>query len=180
MGVGSMTGENPLSSHVSDGLDDGFEAFYAVEYDAAVAAAKALCGSWTVAEELVQDAFVATFQRWRTVKDMAHRQAWFRRVLLNRATSHLRRVSTERRANARHDQPTDGTEVPANEQDSLWAAVRRLPKQQRKAIVLRYVYDLSRAEVAEAMRCSEETVKTHLARAHRTIEKQLDRAKEQR
>ncbi len=49
--------------------------------------------------------------------------------------------------------------------DVLWALVRGLPDQQRRAVVLHYVGDLSVADVADAMECSEGSVKTHLSRA---------------
>ncbi len=49
--------------------------------------------------------------------------------------------------------------------DGLWTLVRDLPDQQRRAVVLHYVGDLSVADVADVMECSEGTVKTHLSRA---------------
>jgi RNA polymerase sigma-70 factor (ECF subfamily) len=49
--------------------------------------------------------------------------------------------------------------------EAVWALVRALPDQQRRAVVLHYVGDLSVADVADVMECSEGTVKTHLSRA---------------
>jgi RNA polymerase sigma factor (sigma-70 family) len=44
-------------------------------------------------------------------------------------------------------------------------AVAALPEPQRQALILRYFADLSVRETASAMRCPENTVKTHTRRA---------------
>jgi RNA polymerase sigma factor (sigma-70 family) len=46
--------------------------------------------------------------------------------------------------------------------DGLWAQVRRLPPKQRGAILLRYGADLSHAEIAVALECSEEAARRSL------------------
>jgi DNA-directed RNA polymerase specialized sigma24 family protein len=45
--------------------------------------------------------------------------------------------------------------------DTTWALVQALPTRQRTAIALRFYSDLSVAETAETMGCSEGAVKTH-------------------
>jgi RNA polymerase sigma factor (sigma-70 family) len=44
----------------------------------------------------------------------------------------------------------------------LWALVRALPPKQRSAIALRFVADMSHAEVAVALDCSEEAARRSL------------------
>jgi RNA polymerase sigma factor (sigma-70 family) len=44
----------------------------------------------------------------------------------------------------------------------LWALVRELPPKQRGAIALRFVGDLSHAEVGEALECSEDAARRSL------------------
>lgn len=46
----------------------------------------------------------------------------------------------------------------------LRAALRALPERQRAAVVLRHWCDLSEVETADAMRCSDGTVKSHAFR----------------
>jgi RNA polymerase sigma-70 factor (ECF subfamily) len=53
--------------------------------------------------------------------------------------------------------------------EALWALVRDLPDQQRRAVALHYVGDLSVTDVAEVMECTEGTVKTHLSRARANL-----------
>jgi DNA-directed RNA polymerase specialized sigma24 family protein len=56
----------------------------------------------------------------------------------------------------------------------LRAALRRLPEGQRTVLVLRFLCDLSLAETAAAMGCSEGTVKSQTSRALASIRQVLD------
>lgn len=55
----------------------------------------------------------------------------------------------------------------------VWAEVAALPLQQRAAVGLRYLDDLTTAAIAEALGCSEATVRVHLHRAHRRLAERL-------
>jgi DNA-directed RNA polymerase specialized sigma24 family protein len=57
--------------------------------------------------------------------------------------------------------------------EAFWSAVRALPKRQAQTAALRYLYDLSVAEVAETLDISEGSVKQHLSRARGVLVKQL-------
>jgi RNA polymerase sigma-70 factor (ECF subfamily) len=142
-----------------------FEAFFRREYRKVVGLAAVLSGSVGVAEDLAQDAFVATLRQWDRVGRMENPGAWVRRIVANRSVSLFRRGVSEVKALARLgsdrvDQPGLVAEISVD----VWAEVRRLPKRQAQAIVLTYLLDTPRKEVAEILGCSEETVKTHLDR----------------
>ncbi len=61
-------------------------------------------------------------------------------------------------------------------EDDLWTAVRRLSGQQREAIMLVYGEDMSHAEAAVAMGCSEKTVSWHLHEARKRLKLLLEAA----
>jgi RNA polymerase sigma-70 factor (sigma-E family) len=125
------------------------------------------CGDVDVAEELAQDAIAKACWNWRRVRTMDAPEAWLYRVAVNLATSYFRRRAAERRARARLHEMGEPPHAPAASEQALAVreAVASLPRRQRTALVLRYYLDLSLAETARLMDCSEGTVKaaTHKA-----------------
>jgi RNA polymerase sigma factor (sigma-70 family) len=96
--------------------------------------------------------------------------------VVNICRSRLRRRSIERRVNATVHLRA-GREPNESAPDSgspLVIAVRALPVRQRTAVVLHYYADMSQADVAEVMGCSEGTVKSQLSKARSTLARALD------
>jgi RNA polymerase sigma-70 factor (ECF subfamily) len=142
---------------------------YRREYGPLVALAYGLSGSRSAAEEIVQDAFLAAHRRWPSIGSYDMPGMWLRRVVVNRSASAVRRRLAEVRALTRVGSWADRPEPLPERYDELWRAVRRLPPQQAKALLLRYVDDRTVAETALILGCSEGTAKTHLHRARRSL-----------
>jgi DNA-directed RNA polymerase specialized sigma24 family protein len=72
-------------------------------------------------------------------------------------------------------------EVPAVDPDldgepELWRAVRSLPPLQRAAVVQRYVFDLTYAEVGAALGCSEEAARANAYEGRRKLKGMMSNA----
>jgi RNA polymerase sigma-70 factor (sigma-E family) len=135
-----------------------------------VASMRALTGSNAVGEEIAQEALARTWQHWKRVSEMEHPEAWCWRVATNLATSRLRRLVTERRANQRFA-PSDGS-IPAVDiarDVALRAAIAKLPQRQRSVIALRFVADLDVETTAAALGIPVGTVKSSTSRALDTL-----------
>lgn len=157
---------------------DGFDDLYQREWSRIVALGWSLTGSWPVAEELAQDAFLDAYRRWDHVGGLDRPGAWIRRAVINRAASYGRHRSIEQRdldlvatpgtesADADHtgDRATDRVGDPA-----FWAAVRSLPDRQLAAVALHYLEDQSVADIASILDCRPATVKVHLHRGRQTL-----------
>lgn len=156
-------------------LVEGFDAFYRREYSRMVALAYALLGSGVAAEDVVQEAFLAAHRRWSKIAGYDDPRGWVRRVVVNRATSVLRRRTAEWRAVHRLGSRDAWSTVPALEPGAreVWDEVRALPRRQAQAIALYYVDDLSLDEIGGVLGCSPGTVKTHLHRARQQLERKL-------
>jgi len=130
-----------------------------------------------LAEETVQDAFVAMHSRWSRLRNQELALAYLRRCVVNSSRSVLRHRTVENRylsaeTSARSAYGT--TEEPSAEAralehatgERLLAALGRLSRRQREVLTLRYYLDLSEAQIADALSISTGSVKAH---AHRGL-----------
>ena len=129
-------------------------------------AAIALTGSRVDAEDLLQAAIERLLRRRPRVDDL---EAYLRRILYNLAADGWRRRGAWHRVpSPLPSQPSDGTGPdPVNTvdlRDALMRALRELPPRQRTVVVLRYWEQLTQAETAELLGCSEGTVKSTASR----------------
>ena len=124
------------------------------------------CHDRALGEELAQEALARAWARWNRVSALDSPEAWVYRVALNLSHSRFRRARAERRAMSRVIVPSPDIEAMGRSTDAIAvrAAVAQLPERQRAAIVLRYFAGMSVREVAEVMKCPENTVKTHTRR----------------
>ena len=140
-------------------------AFCTLEHDPLVRFLSLYCGDGPLAEELAQDALIRACQRWAQVREMQSPRAWLRRVAVNGANSYFRRRGAEKRARSRLDapaemlEPTDVSEVLA-----LRQSLARISPRQRTALLMRFFDDMRVREIAVALDCSENTVKSLLRR----------------
>jgi RNA polymerase sigma factor (sigma-70 family) len=135
---------------------DELEALYRESYRSLVQVAYLMVGSRDEAEEIVQDAIVATATRWDTIHQP---RAYLRTAVVHGAIGRLRRrrvVDQHRPDAAPLGQPDHLVEL----RDSLLA----LPERQRAAIVLRYVSGLDDGAIAEVLECRTGSVRSLISR----------------
>jgi RNA polymerase sigma factor (sigma-70 family) len=138
---------------------------YVERFDPLVRIATLMLGSRAEAEEVTQDAFIATAAHWGQVREV---RPYVRRAVVNGATGVLRRRRTA--ANYRVDSPPEGAPDQLVELRDLLLG---LPERQRAVLVLRFVDDLSDDDIAEALGCRRSTVRSLAARGLAAIRKEL-------
>jgi RNA polymerase sigma-70 factor (ECF subfamily) len=153
-----------------------FDAIFLASYGRLVRTLTVICGDADVAADCVADAFERAFVRWRRVARLDDPVAWIRRVAINRTHDVHRRSTRGRRAVERLSAAaTEETELRSDRpDDQLMAAIASLPQQQRTAVVLHYLEDLSVLDVAATMRLSDGAVKYHLHQARAQLRSALD------
>lgn len=129
--------------------------------------AYSLTGDRTTAEDIVQEALLATHRSWAEVDQPL---AYARRTVTNLCASRVRRLGRERRALGRWFGQRSDTYTELEPADAeFWRAVGDLPTRQREVIALRYVEDLTVADIATALEISPGTVKSTLHDARRSL-----------
>lgn len=132
------------------------------------------------AEEAVQEGLARACASFDRLRDPEALQAWFFRVVTNICLRRLRRRRLRRalvgwwRAEDTSPPPDQVVAREKQQRDAV-RAMNALPDRQRAALLLRYGYDLSVADVASMLEVSTETAKTHLARGMRRLREQLGR-----
>lgn len=129
------------------------------------------------ARDVVQEAYLRAYRSIGSFRGDAQFTTWLYRITANCASTHL-----GRRRKHRHDElddldvadPEPGHD-PATAADAallrqrLEAAIADLPPRLRAVVVLRDIYDLSHAEIADRLDISESAAKVRLHRARRRL-----------
>jgi RNA polymerase sigma-70 factor (ECF subfamily) len=107
---------------------------------------------------------------------------WIYRITVNLCRNQQRRqrpyLSLER-AHAHGMDVATTASLPLDEmlfdenQNTVFAAVQRLPSKLREAVILRYYGELSYQEVAQVLQCPIGTVRSRLAAAHTRLSREL-------
>lgn len=121
-----------------------------------------LTGDHDTAEDLLQTAYAKVLPRWRQVSTYEDPDAYLRRVMVNTRTSWWRRHRGRESSWAQVPDAAGRGDVADDEAvlDEVLAALRRLPRRQQVAVVLRHYCDLSEAETAAVMGISVGGVKS--------------------
>jgi RNA polymerase sigma factor (sigma-70 family) len=148
-----------------------FTKWYREQHGSVAGVLFAICGNRQIAQDATDEAFTKAWQHWRKVSMMESPGGWVHKTALNCLRRTMRRRSIENQLlRRRRDVMTDN---PASADNDLWNAVRRLPSQQRTALVLRYVGDMTEEQISETMGIARGTVAATLSTARHRLESQL-------
>ena len=168
-----------------DGDPDASEALARSAMRLALRTAVALAKSREEAADIAQEVAIDVLGSLGKLRDPEAFDAWVHRITVRRT---LRRLKLRRRAGAAETPLAlldDSNQPPAPEgldrdtmlaaRSALVAAFAELPPKQRLALALRYVHDLSDAEIAAALGCRTGTVHALLSRGRGALrqDKQL-------
>ena len=146
---------------------ESFESLFQREFDRSVRQLALLAGP-EAAADAVQEAFIVADRQWSAVGTLDDPGAWIRRVAVNKL---LNQARSSRRSLRREELVAEVELVTDLIPDvDLTRAVRSLPDQQRYAVCLHYMADLSVKEVADILSLSPGTVKSHLHDARRGLQ----------
>ncbi len=127
-------------------------------------------GRREIAEEITAEAFLALY---RNLDALAHEnlRGWLMTVVKNRATDYWWRAALE----SRYAPPSPSTADRHQRTLESWLSESKpLKPVHRVCLLLRYAYDMERAEIARRTGLSENQVKGHLQYALSLLRKELE------
>jgi RNA polymerase sigma-70 factor (sigma-E family) len=146
-------------------VEDSFETFVAAAGARLFGMAMLLTQDRGVAEDLVQTALLKAWRHWSRIDAP---DAYLRQTMVHTYTSWWRRRWNGELATADLPERPGAGEAEAEALEAradLRTALARLPRRQRAVVVLRFYEDLSVAETARLLGCSEGTVKSQTSKA---------------
>jgi RNA polymerase sigma factor (sigma-70 family) len=171
---------------VLSGDQDVFAVLVERYKDAVQNLAYRMLGNTTEAEDVTQEAFVRAYTQLATYKPVHKFSTWLLSIASHLAIDQLRR----RRflALPLDDVPflewivdvgagPEQTALQGEQQDEIQIYLQRLPSKYRAVIVLRYWYDFSYEEIAQALSLTQPLVKARLHRARELLARYMQQNK---
>ena len=168
-----------LARKAATGCARSFKALVETQYDAIHGFAWRWCGNRVDAEDIAQSVCVKLAGAISAYRGDARFITWVYRITYNATIDHLRARQRMRPTEPSNiiklvDGPTGDTPESQMMDVQLWDEVRGLPPKQRDAVLLVYGQDLSHAEAATILECTEKTVSWHLHTARKTLKTRLE------
>lgn len=169
-------GPTAISAGAALDVDAFVEAMYREHGPGLVRMVRLFVDDRNAAEDLVQEAFIRLARSAHRIDDHRKAGAYLRSIVLNLARDHNRRGLVSLRHRLPLDDRTASVEdevVLSEEHGYVVEALRALPARQRDCMILRYYDEFGIDEIAETLGISRNSVKTHLTRAMRALERAL-------
>ena len=129
------------------------------------------------ADDCFQETFLAAMRAYPRLRDAENLRGWALTIAHRKALDH-------HRARARRPVPVEEVPEPATppspgpgaglDADLAWTAVRLLPPRQRAVITLRFAGDLTHAQVANALGCSQDASRQAQRDGLRTLRRTME------
>lgn len=132
-----------------------------------------LTGSYTAAEELVNDIMLLVWQNAAAFRGNSKVSTWIFGIAYRQA---MRRVTRKKLTPSHHADPEEvgfDDNADIETEDWVWRGLNALPAEQQLAMVLVFYLGLSYSETAEVVRCPVNTVKTRMFHARRKLREYL-------
>lgn len=162
------------------GSEEDFDELFRREYSAVWRSVVLIVGDREVAQEVCQEAFAAAFSHWAKVSRYERPGAWVRRVAIrhairvasrDRKRERVARAVAEDRTSERRTDDAWNSDV----HDELVAVLKQLSPNQRAAVVLHHLQDLTVSDVAADLGCSVSTASVHLHRGRSRLAELLEK-----
>ena len=176
-----MDGENRtryewLALRCQSGEPGAFEDLIAVMERPLLYYATSLTGNADSGLDVLQDVWIKAFRSIRKLKDPGSLRSWLYAITHGIAVDRIRRNTSRERAEQVELEDFEEAEEPSfadEDAAALHQALSEIGFKHREVLVLHFLEDLSIAEIAEIVGCSEGTVKSRMHYAKRAMKEVL-------
>jgi RNA polymerase sigma factor (sigma-70 family) len=124
------------------------------------------------ADDAFQETFISALRAYPRLRPDSNLRGWVLTIAHNKALdTHRARGRRPLPVAEVYERPDPGAD-PAGGESELWDLVRALPARQREVLTLRYAGDLTHAEIAIALGCSEEAARRAASDGLKTLRKE--------
>jgi RNA polymerase sigma-70 factor (ECF subfamily) len=145
-----------------------FTDFYSASFGRVVGQLTAMSGNAAEAQDAVQEAFVRAWAHRGKLDRVGAPEAWVRATAWHVAVSRWHRARLGRLLTRSQPRP-QAVDGPTPDRVALIDALRQVPAEQRRAIVLYHLCDLTVAQFVEETGAAAGTVKARLARGRAAL-----------
>lgn len=168
-----------LALRCQSGDPGAFEDLIAVMERPLLYYATSFTGSQDSALDVLQDVWVKVFHGIRKLKDPGALRPWLYSIAHGIAVDRVRRNYAREKAEEMQLEDFDEAQEPSfaeEDADSVHQALSQLGVKHREVLVLHFLEDLSIAEIANVVGCSEGTVKSRIHYAKHAMKRILEGA----
>jgi len=171
--------DRTLAGRAADGDVRAFEVLVRRYGPLMRAYATRILGSNAESDDVVQEAFVTSWQQLSTLDDGRAVKSWMMRIVSNKSIDRLR-ARREHGDIDDHDPQEPIERSPAHvaesrsQEEALSQALAALPEPQRQCWTLREIADYSYEEIAEQLDLPTSTVRGLLARARKALTREME------
>jgi RNA polymerase sigma-70 factor (ECF subfamily) len=123
----------------------------------------------TTADDLTQEVFLRAYRAFGRLRADSNYRAWLYKIATNCAYTALKRAGREavgvedvERLAASADGHPEKQAIDRDALDRLRRLIEQLPPKQQAAVVMRYLQELSYAEIAQALACSQDSARANV------------------
>ena len=186
-----LNGHGAMDLQIKHNRKKEFEEVALVHMNALYNSAVYLTGNRSDASDLVQETFLRAYKNYHLFEKGTNCRAWLFKIMQNLFRNRLRslkrepfkveprndedeKLSLENILKSNLDSPLEELET-KNVEESIHAAISKLPKKLRMAVILADLEELSYQEIAEILGVPIGTVRSRIARGRTALQKLLSR-----
>jgi RNA polymerase sigma-70 factor (ECF subfamily) len=147
----------------------GFDAFYISSRARLLRQLTAMTADPELAKDALQEAYERAWQRWGRVRGLDEPEAWVRTVAWRVTVSHHRRAAVATRFLPMLRRESSVAPVATDEVLDVQQALRGLPPEQRRVLVLHHMAGRSVEDIAGEVGVAVGTVKSRLSRGRTAL-----------